>query len=192
MKRILIIILIIILLIAGGGYYYYKIVMPGMIADAVVSGSVPEYVPERIQEKIEKIRQPVNQGTEAMIKRMHERHLSLDDILAAVDNLTAEQIYRFLDDVNDKKPKSSDKVFDLILLHFPTKFDAEVFREPFNQYSEYDKIKGAITYANLNRNALKIDISTIKAIIKKILIEKEKEVRGKFNIEDLKYKTTVP
>ena len=38
------------------------------------------------------------------------------------------------------------------------------------------QIRNAIAYANLNRKSNDVDITTAKAILKKIIIEKEKEL----------------
>jgi hypothetical protein len=60
--------------------------------------------------------------------------------------------------------------------HFSSDFDMEVFREPFNRYFEMKQIKKAISYANFNRKTNDVDIVTAKAILKQIILEKEKEV----------------
>jgi len=175
MKKFLIIGLLAI--VAYGGYYVYRIVMPNVIAHAVVSESIPAYIPKRLKMKVEEIRAPINKGTEAMLETMHESDIPLDQVLDAVDNITEEQAETFLEEVNNTKPSNTNEVFDLARKHFPTDFDAEVFREPFNEYFEMKHIKRMISYANLNRQSREVDITTVKAIVKKVLIEKDQELR---------------
>ncbi len=178
MKKRVIITLVVLLLVFAGGYYIYKSLVPSTIAEAIVSGNVPDFVPERYQRKLEDVRVPFNKGAEALLRTMHDARIPLDDILAAIDALTKEQIYAFLDEVHDRRPGSSDKVFDLMKKHFPTKFDPEVFRKPFNDHFPYDKFNGAVVYGKLNRNVRDLEIGTVKAVMKKVVIEKNKEIEG--------------
>jgi hypothetical protein len=179
MKKILFPIIIMIIVLAVGGYFLYRSLMPKIIAEAVVSESLPGYIPKRLQTKVEAIRAPLNRGTEAMVEKMHESDIALDEVLEAVDNISEEEAYAFLDDLNKRKPSNTDEVFDLAKKHFPTDFDPEVFRAPFNRYFDIRQIKDGIAYANLNRKSNDVDITTAKAILKHIIIEKEKEVISK-------------
>lgn len=166
----------IIAILAVGGYILYRSLMPKIIAEAVVSESLPNYIPKRLKNKVEAIRTPINKGTEAMLQKMHASEIPLDNVLDAVDNITEEEAYSFLDEVNKKQPANPDQVFDLAKKHFSTDFDLEVFREPFNKHFEMSQINHAIAYANMNRKSNDVDIATAKAIFKKILVEKEREV----------------
>lgn len=179
MKRFLLISALILLFLSIGGYYLYRAVMPEIIAEAVVSDSMPGYIPKRLQPRVEAIRKPINKGTQAMIETMHDSGISLGEVLKAVDNITENQAYAFLDEIDQNHPTSSDEVFDVAKKYFPTDFDAEVFREPFMKHFEMKQIRNAIAYANLNRKSNDVDLPTAKAILKKIIIEKEKEVTGK-------------
>ena len=179
MKKILLSIVLIALVLAVGGYLFYHFVMPKLIAEAVVSDSVPNYIPKRFQSKVGAIRAPLNKGTEAMLQTMHESDISLDQILEAVDDISEEQAYGFLDDLTKAKPTNTNEVFDMAKKHFPTDFNPEVFREPFNRNVTMKQINNGIAYANLNRRTNDVDITTAKAIVKKIIIEKEKELLSK-------------
>ena len=161
-----------------GGYLLYRSAMPGIIADAMVSDSVPDYIPKRFKSRVEAIRAPLNKGTEAMVKKMHASDISVDQVLRAVDEISEEDAYAFLDELNVRKPANTDEVFDVAKEYFAADFDPEVFREPFNQHFTMKQIRKAITYANLNRRSNDVDIATARAIVKKVIVEKEKEVMG--------------
>lgn len=182
MKKIITALLILAVL-GVGGYLLYRSLVPKIIAKAVVSDSLPDYIPKRLQTKVEAIRTPLNKGTEAMLRKMHASEISVDEVLNAVDDISEKEAYAFLDEVNTTKPSNTDEVFDVAKKHFSTNFDLEMFREPFNQHFDMDQINNAIGYANLNRKSNDIDILTAKAILKKIIIEKDKEVLRKQSAE---------
>lgn len=167
---------IVLIVLAFGGYSLYQILMPKMVAEAVVSESLPGYIPKRLKTRVESMRAPINNGAEAMMKKMHESNVSVDQVLEAVDDISEAQAYAFLDELNKREPKNTNEVFDVAKKHFSPTFDLEIFRQPFNQYFEMKQVKKAIAYANFNRKSNDVDISTAKAILKKIIIEKEKEV----------------
>ena len=117
--------LVIIALLALGGYFIFRALMPKIIAEAVVAESLPNYIPKRLKNKVEAIRTPLNKGTEAMVQEMHASEIPLDDVLDAVDDITEEQAYSFLDEVNKKHPANPNEVFDVAKKHFSTNFDLE-------------------------------------------------------------------
>lgn len=176
MKKILISTLLILTVLASGAYVLYRTVMPRVIADAIVAEPLPAYIPKRLQTRVEAIKTPINKGTEAMIEKMHASDIPLDKVLKTVDNITEKQAYAFLDEVNAKQPATTNEVFNLAKKHFDTEFDLEVFREPFTQHFKIGQIRNALAYANMNRKSNDVDIVTAKAILKKIIIEKEKEI----------------
>lgn len=176
MKRTALPAIIIVSLVAAGGYFLYRTFAPGIIADALVSESLPAYIPKRFHARVESIKRPLNKGAEAMLEKMHESRIPLDRVLQAIDDVSEEEAYAFLDDLNKAKPSDTDEVFDIAKTHFHTDFDPEVFREPFNRYFDIRQIRNGIAHANLNRRSNDVDITIGKAILKKIIIEKEKEV----------------
>ena len=125
MRKIIVSILVI-SLVAAGGYLLYRYLMPKIIARAMVSESLPGYIPKRLQAKIEKIRKPLNKGTEAMLQTMHASNIPVDQLLHAVENITEEQAYAFLDELNETEPTTTDDVFNVAKKHFSTDFDLEV------------------------------------------------------------------
>ena len=179
MKRFLIAALLVIGLLAAGGYILYRKVMPHLVAKAVTSHSLPGYIPKRLKNRVEAIRKPINKGTEAIIEKMHDADITLEDVLLAVDNISEEEAYAFLDEFNETDHTSPDDVFDVAKKHFKTSFDLEVFREPFRKHFKLKQIRSVIDYASLNRRSNDVDFATAKVILKMIIIEKEKEVVGK-------------
>ena len=178
MKKV-VLILLILASVGAGVYVLYRNVVPKMIAQAVVSDSLPGYIPKRLKTRVEAIKTPINKGADAMIQTMHKSNIPVETILETVDNVTEEQAYAFLDEVNEIQPSSTNEVFDLAKKHFPAEFDPEPFRQPFNQHFSMKQIRNGLAYANMNRRSNDVDISTAKAILKKIIIEKEKEVAGR-------------
>lgn len=159
-------------------YFWFPAYMTDLIAKTIVSESLPAYIPKRIQNKIEALTKPLNKGTETMLQKMHASDISLDQILQVVDNTSEEQAYALLDDLNKTKPSNTNGVFDVAREHIKTDFDVEIFRKPFNQHLQMKQIKKAMAFANRNRKTNDVDFATAKAILKKILIQKEKEFRN--------------
>jgi hypothetical protein len=177
MKRYFTLALIFAGVLLAGGYFLYRTLVPEIIAGAVLSDSLPAYIPKRLQTRVEAIRKPMNKGTGAIIEKMRDAEIPLEEVLDWIDNISEEQAYAFLDEFNKKKPATTDEVFDIAKEHFPSKFDPEVFREPFNRHFEIKQIRNAVVYANINRKSNDVELATAKAILKKIIIEKDKELR---------------
>ena len=175
MKKLVIPVLILVVL-GVGGYALYRVIMPELIAEATVSETLPNYIPKRLKARIESIKNPINKGTEAMIERMHASEIPLEKVLETVDNITEEQAYAFLEEVTRAQPETSNEVFDIAKKHFPADFDPEVFRQPFNEHFKIKQIRNAVAYANHNRKSNDVELTAAKAILKNILIEKEKEL----------------
>ncbi|MFZ6011972.1 MAG: hypothetical protein ACOYXT_16640 [Bacteroidota bacterium] len=161
--------------LAGGGYLWYQSYLPQMVAEAIVSEQTPAYLPEPVKIKIEKLRKPVNDGAESIIKKMHQSKITLDQVFKAIDNAPEEEAYNMLDELNATPITSPDQVFDMAKKRFPVDFDVEVFREPFREKVDLKLIKKSIRYANIYRENEKIDAATARSIVKKILLQKEKE-----------------
>lgn len=160
-----------------GSYLLYRTFMTGLVAKAVTSESLPKYIPKRFQSKVETIRAPLNDGAEAMVEKMHASDIPVDQVLRAVDKVTEQQAYAFLDEFHEQNPKTTDEVFDIAKKYFSTEFNLELFRQPFNKHFSLQQVKNAAAYAEMNRRSNDVDISTAKAILKKIIIEKEKIAR---------------
>lgn len=166
-------------LIAISGYFLYRACLPGVMARAVVSESLQGYLPAQLRKKVKTIHAPINKGAEALLKKMDESDISLDQVLAALDHTTEQDAYAFLDEVNKTKPRNTNEFFDIVKKHFQGDFDIEPFRAPFNQHFGMAQIRKAIALANANRREKKVDLPTARKIVKEILRQKEKERQGR-------------
>lgn len=175
MKKIVIPVILVVALLCMGGYYLYHVYFPALVAHAFVTESMPGYVPKRIQTRIQAISVPINKGTEAMLQEMHASDISMEQIISVLDGIEEQKAYGMLDELNSKKAKTTNEVFNVARKHITADFDVEVFRKPFNDHVTMKQINVAIHYANQNRKTHDVDFVTAKAIIKKILLQKEKE-----------------
>jgi hypothetical protein len=174
MKKLFIGLLVLLMLVAIGGFVVYKFYMADLIADAIISKEdVPAFVPEKIKSKIDKYRTPINYGAEEAIKKIHESHITLDQLLKAIDEAPEDQAYALLEELNTTKIRSSNQVFDLVKERFPVDFDVEVFRKPFTEKVDIKTIRKGIAY--MNQHAESMDVEMAKSVAKKILLQKEKE-----------------
>ena len=181
MKKSVLAIVVIIPLVFVGGYYLYQTLLPELAARAFISQALPDYIPKRIQSRMHVISEPVSEGTEAMVHEMHASGIGIEKLIAVIDQTTEEQAYGLLDDLNNRKSKTPDQVFDVIVKHIAADFNVEVFRKPFNDHVTMKSVRKALYYANQNRKTHDLNFVTAKAIIKKILLEKEKEYKEKRN-----------
>jgi hypothetical protein len=175
MRKILVSAIVLVLLLSLGGYYLCRVYFTDLIAGAFVSESLPGYVPKRIQSRIKAISIPLNKGTEAMLRKMHSADIPMEDILTILDNTSEEEAYSLLDELNSTRPKTPDEVFDIVKRYIHADFDVEVFRKPFKDHVDMKQVRKALYYANENRKTHDVDFLTAKAILKKILLQKEHE-----------------
>lgn len=183
MKKIIVVIVALLIVGSIAAYFTYKHYMPNVVAEAIISEDVPDYLPKRVQNKIKSLRSPVNTGAEDVVKKIHQSEIPLKKILEMIDNTHEDQIDNLLQDLNLTPLKSTDQVFDIAKKHLTADFDIEVLRQPFNKNVNLKMIQKGIQYSNTSSKANNINIETAKAIVKKILIEKEKELSAKGNTE---------
>lgn len=177
MKRFLVVLFIFILLASAGAYWFYRHALPDIVADAIISQEVPDYLPTQIQRTVEAATVPVNRGAEDIVRHIDEAGIPIDKVLRLIDNTTEEQTYRIIDDLNKTNLKSTDQVFDIVTKHLHADFDLEILRKPFNENTNLKMLEKAIAISNNNRLTKEADIETLKSVAKKVLIEKEKELR---------------
>ena len=159
------------------GYAVYFFYFPQMVAEAIVSHNPPTYIPKRIQNRIDEFRIPINKGVEDVVSHIHEANIPIEEVLEAIDETSEEEAYLLLDELNQTKIRSADQVFTITKEHLDTDFDMEIFRKPFTENVDIRLIQKWIQYANINRKTKDIDIETARAIVKQVLIEKEKEFK---------------
>ncbi len=173
-----IVITAVVVALTAAGYLLYRYYFPALVAKAIVSETLPGYLPESLQTKIKSVQQKANESAEDLVQQIRTEKIPLEKVLTLIDNTTEEEAYRFLDDINLKKPQTTDEVFNIAKDHFKADFDFEILRKPFNENVSLQMINKAIAHTNHTRQSKKFNINTTKAIVKKVLIEKEKELRS--------------
>jgi hypothetical protein len=159
-------------------YGIYKLYAPTIIANELLKETEPTFLPKKIAEKIKKVKTETNQLSTDIIKDIHKSNISLDQLLNGLDEVTEDEANSFLDEINNlEELESPDQIFDLAKNHFPVDFDVEPLREPFRNKADIHKIETLIQKANEYRDNNLINFESAKAIIKRILIEKEKELK---------------
>jgi hypothetical protein len=176
MVKKLVILLIILTSFALVGYIAFKRYAPAMIANQLLKETEPAFLPKEIKEKIRKVKAQTKQLSMDVIYDIHRSNITLDQLLKSLDQVTEEEAYLLLDDINKLgKIRSSDQVFDLAKMHFPVEYDVEPLREPFRKKADVYTLERVIQKANEYRDNELIDFESAKSVIKRILIEREKE-----------------
>jgi hypothetical protein len=170
--------LIILIILGAGAFIFYRYYLADVVANAIVEGDVPSYVPENMKKKIAKIKVPLNKGAEDIIVQIHKSGIPLKKVLDAVDQIDQSQINDALNELQSMKITNTNQAFDIFKKYIPEDFDAESLREPFNKNVDMSMIKRAEGYAESYHNNEAIDTDMLKSIVKKILIQKEKEFAG--------------
>lgn len=164
------------------GYVAYKQYAPEIIANELLKKTEPAFLPKKVAEKMKEIKAKTNSISAGAINDIHKSNISLEQVLKAIDNATEDKANLLLDEINRlKDPKSADQVFDLAKKHFPVDFDVEALRQPFRAKADSILLKKALRKANEYRDNNLIDFESAKIIIKRILIEKEKEFNQQVN-----------
>jgi hypothetical protein len=179
MKKGIIISLVIFIALGIIAYGFYQFMFPQMVAKAIVSDDSPPYIPKRILNRIDDFRVPINKSSEDIVREIHHAGIPMKKILTAIDETSEEEAYTLLDELNRTPIKNTDQVFDIIKKHFDPGFDAEVFRKPFIENVDMKMVQKGMKYANMNRKTKDVDVETARAIIKQVLIRKEKELELK-------------
>jgi hypothetical protein len=157
--------------------FFYKYYLPGLVAKALVQQEEPPYIPKFVQTRISRYKAPVNKGAEDVIREMHRRNVDIDQVLKAIDETEEEQIYLMLDELNQTRVTDTDQVFNVAKKYFRTDFDLEVLRKPFNENVDTAMIRKGLKQAAYHRNEEPIDPEMAKAILKQVLVQKEREYR---------------
>ena len=177
MRKLILSLIVVMLIVSIGGYYLYRNHFTDMIAQAVVAESLPAYMPKRMQKRIQAIGEPINKGAEAILQEMQASDIPMEEMLSVIDNTTEEQAYNLLDELNSREPKSVNEVFSIAKKHISADFDIEIFRQPFNEHLNMKQIQKGLRHANQNRKMQALDFTTAKIILRKILLEKEQEIK---------------
>lgn len=177
MKKILLSATLLIAILSIVGYSLNRDYLTDLAARAFVSESVHDLIPRRILGRMNAITKPIGHGTEAFLQEMHNAGITIDQIIAVVDNTSEQEAYELLDAINAAKPKTTDDVFNIMQEHLTTGFDSEVFRQAFNNHVTMKQVQKALFYANQNRKTHDVEFPTAKAIMKQLLLEKERAIK---------------
>lgn len=177
MKKILLSATLLIAILSIVGYSLHKAYFTDLAARALASESMSEFIPKRILSRMDAFKKPIDNGTEAFLQEMHNSGISIDQIIAVIDNTSEEEAYNLLDAINHANPQTTNEIFDLIQMHLATGFDTEIFRGPFNKQLNMKQVQRVLFYANRNRKTHDVEFHTGKAIVKQLLLEKERELK---------------
>ncbi|HYG00975.1 MAG TPA: hypothetical protein VD927_00960 [Chryseosolibacter sp.] len=174
MKKLLGWILAILIIFAIAGIVLYKYYLPQMIAEVVVAEETPAYVPKAIQQRVTKYKAPLSKAATDVVREIHESDVSLDQVFHAIDQAEEHDIHMALAELRKAELKKPNDAFNIAKKYIKADFDVEVLREPFNKHVDMDMIRVALKKTDqYNEDALDADL--IKAVIKNILLQKEKE-----------------
>ncbi len=164
--------------VIGLGYFgYTKFFLPRYIASIIVYDKVtPNYLPTRYEKRFLKSRKQINLGADSVLHIIHSKHVSLEQLLKAIDEVEEEQAYNFLDELSSITIVSSNQVFDIGKKYFKPDFDVELFREVFERKASVSQIKRGVILANKHRDEGDMSPEMLRAVAKQILIEKEKKL----------------
>ena len=159
-----------------GAFLVYRFYLPQIVAKAIVSNEAPAYIPKRIMNRVEEMRTPINNSAEGIIRELNSREISLDEVLKAIDRISAQDVTEVVRKLNTEEPASTEQVFTIVKPYFRTDFDVELLREPFVKNFDMRAYRRAMGYANVNQTTKDADIETVRAIAKQILIQKYNEM----------------
>ena len=177
MKKFLIWVIGLIVIFTAGGFIFYRFYLPQIVANAIVDDHTPAYVPQFVEARMKKYKAPLNKGASQVIREIHKSNVSLEQILAAIDNTETREVYAALSEMEQFSPRTTDEVFDIAKKHVQADFDVEVLRKPFNENVDMKMVKRALDYAGARAEEEAMDTEMAKAVFKKLLIQKEKEYR---------------
>lgn len=170
------------LLVAGiASFIFYKFYVPVLVAEAFVEKENPAYIPRFVQARIEEYKAPVNEGASDIIVEIHRADVRLADLLEAIDRADEDQVHMMLDELSQRRITNTNQVFDIAKKYFTVDFDIEVLRKPFNENVDMAMIRKGLKQAAYYRNEDPVDPEMARAVIKQILIQKEKEYQKSMN-----------
>lgn len=176
-KRIALSVIVLLLVAGVSGYYLNKRWFANLATGLFVNEQTAALIPSRFHSRIHAIRKPLNKGTEAIVKEMHDSGITIDQLTAVIDKTSEKQAYDLLDEFNRTQPKTTNEVFSLLQDHLVTDFDSEILRKPFNEHLNMKQVKKAVFYLNQNRKTHDVEFATAKEIMKLILVEADRDFR---------------
>jgi hypothetical protein len=175
MKKLAVGLVVFLMLMMCGAFIFYRYYLPDMVADALTGEEMPTYVPNYVKVKIGKFKEPLNKGTEDVIREIHQSDISLEQVIKAIDQTERSQIDGALEELKRTNAITVDGAFDIFKKYFPADFDVEALRQPFHKNVTISIIKKAKRYADSFDPDEPMDAEIAKAVVKKMLYDKEKE-----------------
>lgn len=184
MRSKLIWVLPIVAILAVGGYFIYiRFILPQQIASAIINEkAAPKLLPNRYEKQFVKSRDRINSGADSVLRILHRKNISLQQLLKAIDEVDENDAYRFLDELSTTTIVSSDQVFSIGKKYFKPDFDVETLRELFRKRVSVSQIKRAIALAIKHRDEGDISPEIFRSVVKQVLIEKEKKISKELNL----------
>jgi hypothetical protein len=176
MKKFLIWVIGLVVVFTAGGIIFYRFFLPDIVASAIAGENTPGYVPQFVEARMRKYKAPLNKSAADVIREAHGSNVTLEQLLAAVDRTKPKEVYAALAELQEAKVKNTNQVFDIAKRHVDADFDVEVLRKPFNENVDMEMVKRALGYTEGHQED-EVDPEMAKAVIKKLLIQKEKEYR---------------
>jgi len=174
---------IVIILGVGGYYAYIKFILPRQIASVILNDkAAPKLLPNRYEKQFVKSRERINSGADSLLRILHRKSISLNQLLKAIDEVDETEAYRFLEELNSTTIESSDQVFNIGKKYFKPDFDVEILRELFRKRVSVVQIKRAIALATKHRDEGDMSPEIFRSVIKQVLIEKEKKISKELNL----------
>lgn len=172
--------LVIVLIFGLVGFVLYKYYLPDVIATAISAETIPSYVPESVKTKMQRYKEPLNESTESIITSVHKNNVAFEEVMTTIDRVDEQTIVAALEDVKMRRPKTTNETFDIIKKYIPANgYDAEVFRSAFNENVNMPLIRKAIEHSKQPGALAEMEPEMVKAVVKNLLIQKEKEYQQK-------------
>jgi hypothetical protein len=181
MKTFLLWLVALVILMGIGAAVFYKYYLPEMVAEVLTEEETPSYVPPFVRSKVVKYKEPINRGARDVIDQIHQSGVTIDQVINTIDNTSEADINALISELNEVELQSTDQAFNIASKHLAGDFDVEVLRKPFKENVDLKNLQKGIRYANDHRNDEEMDIDMAKEVIKKVLIQKEKEYQQNSN-----------
>lgn len=179
-KRAYIIGLVVITSLMLCSYITYEVYFPKYIVSLLIDDKNPTYLPKIITNKIDKIKEPINKNSEALILAFEKSGIKTEELLYEVDRINEVQFDNFISELNNLKNKSdASKIFDLGKQYFPVSFDVEALRDEFLKHATPQTISKAMYLVELYQKEQVISFESGKQIIKQLILQKQAELKAK-------------
>lgn len=173
------------IVVAMCAYWFYNWYVPKLVTEAILNPEkeLPSFVPDRVKRTIRSIETQANKRSATVLAAMHDSGVTLEEALAAIDEIQEDHVYAALEELNNTDIVDIDQAFDIAKKHIRVdQFDVEKLRGPYRKFATLARIQRGLKAANKARDTYFDDPEMVRMIAKKLLVEKEKEFRTKLGI----------